>query len=250
MFQTWLTNLSSHSVLASTSEGWLQHFKDQLIGALIRENRWKMYLNGLATTIALAVFACIIGIILGLLVAIVKIYAEGSTNKLLRFLNGFCNVYTTVVRGTPLVVQLLILYSLAFMPNGFVACVLGFGINSGAYVSEIFRAGINSVDIGQMEAGRSLGLSRNGTMRYIILPQAIKNILPSLFNEFIALVKETSIAGYIAVQDLTKVADVIKGRTFNILPLLIAAVIYLLMTFGLTRLQSVIERRLARSDRR
>lgn len=221
----------------------------QLYGALIREDRWKLYLQGLRTTIILAVVACAIGIVLGLLVAMVKVYAAGSKNPVLRVLNAVCNVYTTVIRGTPVVVQLLILFSLAAMPNGFVACLIGFGLNSGAYVSEIFRGGINSVDAGQMEAGRSLGLGRGQTMRYIVLPQAIKNIIPSLFNEFIALVKETSIAGYIAVADLTKMVDVIKGRTANSMPLYIGALLYLVMVVGLAALQKKIERRYARSDR-
>lgn len=222
---------------------------DQIVAATVREGRWKMYLEGLGATLTIAGVACLIGIVLGLLVAIVKIYAVGSKNPVMRALNVVCNVYTTVIRGTPVVVQLLILYSFAAIPNGFVACVIGFGINSGAYVSEIFRGGINSVDVGQMEAGRSLGLNRNKTMQFIILPQAIKNILPSLFNEFIALVKETSIAGYIAVNDLTKIANGIKGRTFNRMPLFIAAVIYLILVVVLTWVQRVIERRYARSDR-
>jgi ABC-type amino acid transport system permease subunit len=146
-------------------------------------------------------------------------------------------------------VQLLLLYSLAAIPNGVTACFIGFGLNSGAYVSEIFRSGIQSVDIGQTEAGRSLGLSRGTTMRYIILPQAVKNVLPAIFNEFIALVKETSIAGYIAVNELTKMANNIKSRTYDFTPFLIAAVIYLILTFILTRLQKHIERRFAKSDK-
>ncbi|MFV0413124.1 MAG: amino acid ABC transporter permease [Oscillospiraceae bacterium] len=232
---------------------------ENLYGALIKEDRWKLYLQGLAVTLQIAAIACAIGIVLGLLVAVVKIYAANTKKPnrggaaaagygILRVLNTVCNFYTTVIRGTPVVVQLLILYSFSFMPNGLVASIIGFGINSGAYVSEIFRGGINSVDSGQMEAGRSLGLSQNKTMWYVVLPQAIKNILPSLFNEFISLVKETSIAGYIAVNDLTKMANGIKGRTFNPLPFFVAAILYLLLTLGLTQVQQKIERRLARSD--
>lgn len=228
----------------------MNSFWDNLLGAIVKEDRWQMYLKGLWATLTIAAVACLIGIVLGLLVAVVKVYANGSRNPLLKILNGICNLYTTVIRGTPVVVQLLILYGLSFMPNGEIACMIGFGINSGAYVSEIFRGGINSVDVGQMEAGRSLGLTKNQTMTSIILPQAIKNILPSLFNEFIALIKETSIAGYIAVNDLTKVANGIKGRTFNVIPLFIAAALYLLLTVILTEVQKVVERRYARSDRR
>ena len=238
---------------------WEKLWQD-LYGALIFEGRWKLYLRGLGTTLQIAAVACALGIVLGLLVSIVKIYAGGMNKPkqgnvillgyyILRFLNFVCNLYTTVVRGTPVVLQLLILYGMAAMPNGTIACMLGFGINSGAYVSEVFRGGINSVDIGQMEAGRSLGLSRNLTMSKIILPQAVKNILPALFNEFIALIKETSIAGYIAVNDLTKLANGIKGRTFNTLPFFVAALLYLFLTIVLASLQRRIERRLARSDR-
>lgn len=228
----------------------LQNILDDIYSVVIYKDRWQLYLSGLQTTLLLAFSACAIGLILGLLVAVLKTYSQESTNPLLRFVNGLCNVYTTVIRGTPVVVQLLILYSMAAIPNGLTACIIGFGINSGAYVSEIVRGGINSVNIGQMEAGRSLGLSRNSTMRYIILPQAFKNILPSLFNEFIALLKETSVAGYIAVTDLTKIADGIRGRTYSSVPLYIAALGYLTLVFVITMLQKVVERRLARSDRR
>ncbi|MDL2323823.1 amino acid ABC transporter permease [Ruminococcaceae bacterium OttesenSCG-928-A16] len=228
----------------------MQTILDNLYGALIRENRWQLYLQGLAITLQITLVACLIGIVLGMLVAVVKIYAVGSRNPVLKALNVICNFYTTVIRGTPMVLQLLIIYfGLTFLPSGVVACYIGFGINSGAYASEIFRGGINSVDAGQMEAGRSLGLSRNSTMRYIVMPQAVKNILPSLFNELISLLKETSIAGYIAVNDLTKLSNGIKGRTLNIYPLFVAGALYLLLTVLLTQVQRWIERRFARSDR-
>jgi His/Glu/Gln/Arg/opine family amino acid ABC transporter permease subunit len=222
---------------------------NSLTRALLRDDRWKMYLQGLELTLMIAAVACAIGIVIGILVASAKVAAQGSGNPVLRALNLLCEAYTTVIRGTPLVVQLLILYSLAAIPNGLTACFIGFGLNSGAYVSEIFRSGIQSVDIGQMEAGRSLGLSRGATMRFIILPQAVKNVLPALFNEFIALVKETSIAGYIAVNELTKMANNIKSRTYDFTPFLLAAAIYLILTFMLTRLQKRIERRFAKSDK-
>ncbi|MDR2295483.1 MAG: amino acid ABC transporter permease [Clostridiales Family XIII bacterium] len=217
--------------------------------ALLVEDRWKLYLRGLELTLMIAAVACAIGIAIGILVASAKVAAQGSRNPVLRALNLLCEAYTTVIRGTPLVVQLLILYSLAAIPNGLTACFIGFGLNSGAYVSEIFRSGIQSVDIGQTEAGRSLGLSRGTTMRFIILPQAVKNVLPALFNEFIALVKETSIAGYIAVNELTKMANNIKSRTYDFTPFLLAAILYLILTFVLTRVQKRIERRFARSDK-
>lgn len=224
-------------------------FLDTLYGSIIQDGRWVMYLQGLQMTIMIAVVACLIGIVLGLLTATIKVYALGSTNPVLRVLNQIANLYTTVIRGTPIVVQLLILYRLAFMPNGEIACFIGFGINSGAYVSEIFRGGINSVDSGQMEAGRSLGLNRNMTMQYIILPQALKNSVPALFNEFIALVKETSVAGYIAVNDLTKMSNAIRNRTYNSVALYVAAALYLILTVCLTAVQKRVERRYARSDR-
>ena len=154
-----------------------------------------------------------------------------------------------MIRGTPIILQLLIIYSVTVWTKGTVACFIGFGINSGAYVSEIIRSGINSVDIGQTEAARSLGLSAGKTMRLIILPQAIKNILPALFNEFIALIKETSVAGYIAVRDITMVANLIKSRVYNIIPLVFVGIIYLVMVIGLTQIQKRLEKRLARSDR-
>ena len=222
---------------------------NSLSRALLRDDRWKMYLQGLELTLMIAVVACAIGIVIGILIASVKVAAQGSRNPVLRVPALLCEAYTTVIRGTPLVVQLLILYSLAAIPNGLTACFIGFGINSGAYVSEIFRSGIQSVDVGQMEAGRSLGLSRGTTMRCVILPQAVKNVLPALFNEFIALVKETSIAGYIAVNELTKMANNIKSRTYDFTPFLLAAVLYLILTFILTRLQKRIERRFAKSDK-
>lgn len=226
----------------------MQDFLSNLWAATIKYGRWKMYLQGLGVTLLIAGIACLIGIVLGLLVAVIKIYAKDSKNPVLKVLSGIANAYTTVIRGTPVMVQLLILYGIGAI-SGLTVCIIGFGVNSGAYVSEIFRGGINSVDVGQMEAGRSLGLSRNTTMRHIILPQAIKNILPPLFNEFIALIKETSIAGAVAVNELTKAADRVKGTSYNTLPIYIVAVIYLVLVYGLTLLQRKLERRYGRSDR-
>ncbi len=221
-----------------------------LYNAVVAENRWQMYLTGLGNTILISLVAVAIGTLIGLLVAIVKYYAVG--NKKLWLLDKLCDLYITVIRGTPTLIQVLIMYTVIFASsrNSLPIAMLAFGINSGAYVAEIIRAGILSVDKGQSEAGRSLGLSGNMTMTLIILPQAVKNILPALFNEFIVLLKETSVAGYIAVQELTKSADLIKGRTFNGLPLFIAAGIYLIMVVGMTALQKRLERRLAKGDNR
>ena len=220
---------------------------NDLYMALLYNGRWKIYLEGTGITIAISALACILGIAIGVVVALIKVTAEKKTG-LWKVASLLCEMYTTIIRGTPVIVQLLILYTL-FFTGGFPACVVGFGINSGAYVSEIIRSGISSIDPGQTEAGRSLGLSQAKTMRLIVLPQAIKNILPALFNEFIALVKETAVAGYIAVRDLTKVSDSLRLRTYNSWPLFIAAAIYLILVVVMTRIQKQMERRLARSDR-
>lgn len=225
----------------------MELFLDNLYKAVIRNDRWKLYLEGLGNTLLLAMLACFIGIAIGMLIALVRYSSAGKNNFFWGLANAVCNIYTTVIRGTPIVVQLLILYTIC--KASFSAAIIAFGINSGAYVAESIRGGIASVDQGQMEAGRSLGLSQGATMRRIILPQAIKNILPALFNEFIALLKETSIAGYIGMRDLTKVSDSIRGITFNTIPLFIAALIYLLLVVGMTAIQKRMERRLARSDR-
>jgi len=167
-------------------------------------------------------------------------------------LNWIGGVYLTIIRGTPTVVQLLIMYFI-IIPSGapILVAILAFGINSGAYVAEVFRGGIQSVDIGQTEAGRSLGLSSAQTMRKIVLPQAIKNCLPAIFNEFITLLKETSISGYVGINDLTRGGDIIRSITYDpYIPLLMIAAIYLVMVVGLTYVQKAIERRLAKSDRR
>lgn len=234
-----------------SKEKTMQEILDGFYKALIADDRWKLYIDGLIATLKITVVACCIGVVLGLLVAIIKVYAVGSKNPILIVLSGICGLYTTIVRGTPMTLQLLIIsFGIAISPNPMISCYIAFGINSGAYVSEMFRGGINSVDVGQMEAGRSLGLSKNQTMGYIIVPQATKNILPTLFNEIISLLKETSIAGYIAVNDLTKVANGVRGRTFTIYPLLVAGIIYLVLVIGLTGLQKLVEKGFARSDRR
>ncbi len=226
-----------------------QHYNNLYI-ALLAEDRWKQYVEGLGRTLLIAACATLIGILIGMIIAVVKVSAAG--NRKLRFLEILCDLYLTVIRGTPVVVQLLILYTAVFtsMTNGTPVAIIGFGLNSGAYVAEIFRSGIMSIPHGQTEAGRSLGLTSWMTMSLIVLPQAVKNILPALFNEFITLLKETSVAGMIAVRDLTKVADGIKGRAFISEPLFVAALIYLVLVIAMTQVQKRLERRLGKGDRR
>ena len=223
---------------------------DYLYEGLIEENRWQLLLQGLGNTVVIAVFATLIGVAIGLLVAIAKVAA--AQNKKLGWLNFICDLYLTVIRGTPIVVQLLIMYFsiFAFITEAIPVAILTFGINSGAYVAEIIRSGILAVDRGQTEAGRSLGLTQSMTMRYIVLPQAIKNILPALGNEFIALLKETSIAGYIALMDITSAANLIRGRTYNNVPLYATAIVYLILVIGMTRVLRHFERRMAKNDQR
>ena len=216
------------------------------------ESRWHYLTNGLKTTLIITFFAVILGFVLGFLVAIVR-STHDKTGKM-KILNALCRVYLTVIRGTPMVVQLLITYFVIFGSVNIdktLVAVLAFGVNSGAYVAEIVRSGIMSVDNGQFEAGRSLGLSYRQTMISIVLPQAFKTVLPALANECIVLFKETSVAGYIAIQDLTKGGDIIRSQTFSaFMPLITVALIYLIMVVVLTHLVGKLERRLSQSDRR
>lgn len=226
---------------------------DNLINSInktfIVDGRYKLFLSGIRNTIFIAFFAAIIGITIGLIIAIIRISAKN--NRKLLVLDKICGLYVTVIRGTPVVVQLLIMYFAIFVNvnNSVLVAIITFGINSGAYVAEIARAGIDSVDKGQMEAGLSLGLNRNKTMFFIVLPQAFKNILPALGNEFISLLKETAVAGYVPIIDLTKAGDIIRTRTYESSPLYFVAISYLIMVVGLTSVQKVIERRLSESDR-
>ena len=217
----------------------------------IKDDRWTYIWNGLLVTLEVTLFATLIGILLGFLVAIIR-STHDRTGKM-KLPNGVCQIYLTVIRGTPVVVQLLITYFLIFgsmKVSKVLVAVLAFGINSGAYVAEICRAGIMSIDIGQLEAGWSIGFSYAKTMWYIILPQALKNVLPALGNEFIVLLKETSVSGYIALHDLTKGGDVIRSRTYDaFMPLIGVALIYLAMVLGFTKLVSMLERRLNQSER-
>ena len=225
--------------------------------AFLEGDRWKLYLQGVASTLELTVMALILGILLGLVVAVIRTAHDqqrlGQHNPVLALLNFLCKVYTTVIRGTPMMVQLLIWGFVIFKTsrNHTMVGALGLGINSGAYVAEIVRGGLMSVDIGQTEAGRSLGLNYLDTMRFIVIPQAFKNILPSLGNEFITLFKDTSLVQAIGAAELTYYAFTIGGRTFDYMPPLIGiALMYLVVVIVFTWLQGKLERRLRQSDRR
>ena len=226
------------------------NLKERIILNFIAKERWRYIWDGLGVTLQVTFFSVLMGIALGFLIAMVR-STHDKTGKL-KVLNFLCQVYLTVIRGTPVVVQLLIIYFVIFGSmdiNKVLVAVLAFGINSAAYVAEIFRSGIMSIDKGQFEAGRSLGFNYVQTMIHIIMPQAFKNVLPALGNEFIVLLKETSIAGYIGVQDLTRGGDIIRSRTFEALfPLVAVALIYLVIVVVLTFLISKLERRLRSSD--
>ena len=219
---------------------------DSIYDTLISGQRWLLLLQGLGVTIYIAIVAIILGTILGAVFPLFKI----SKNPVLRIV---AEIYTTVIRGIPLATQLMIFYFVVFAPLGLdrvLVATLAYGINSGAYCTEIFRAGIQGVDSGQMEAGRSLGLNYWQTLTMIIFPQAAKAVLPTYTSEFIVLIKETSVASFIAVMDLTKAGDMIRNATYNAwIPLLSCALIYLCLTLGLTKLFSILEKRMAKSDR-
>ena len=227
-------------------------FGDDFYLNFVKEDRWKYLTNGLLTTLEITVLAVVVGIVLGFLVAIVRT-THDHTGKL-KLLNAVCKLYLTVLRGTPVMVQVLLIYFGIFasvnVPKLLVA-VLAFGLNSGAYVAEIFRSGIMAVDVGQSEAGRSLGLNYAQTTWNIVMPQALKNVLPALGNELIVLLKETSISGYIAMDDLTKGGNIIRSQTYDaFLPLIAVAAIYLAVVLILQAGVNRLERRLRKSDRR
>lgn len=234
---------------------WLTSVAESFSKAFLVSNRYMAYFNGFKTTLIISFFAVIVGVALGLVLAIIKYTAKQmEKNILLTILKMIADLYIAIIRGTPVYVQMLIIYFIIFAKmdtSPLIPAILCFGINSSAYVAEIIRAGIEAVDIGQMEAGRSLGLSWFQTMVSIIMPQAVKNILPALGNEFIVLIKETAIVGTIAVMDVTKAAQNIGAITFDYLPpLLITAAMYFVVVVLLTKLLSMLERRLAQSDRR
>lgn len=243
----------------------MQAFIDQLskefTRTFITDNRWMWFRNGFQNTLIITVVAALIGIAIGVVVSVVHYMADSVKHKkkrrspgawLIVALDKVLAAYVSIMRGTPLAIQLTIMafIIMAGFPNKIVVCCVAFGVNSGAYVSEVIRGGINSVDIGQMEAGRSLGLSQLASMRLIILPQAIKNILPALCNEGIAVLKETSIVGLISVVDLTRASDLVRSRTLSpYFPLISVAVVYYLLVAGLSAAVSRLERRLRQSDR-
>jgi polar amino acid transport system permease protein len=238
-----------YNVILRGIADWARDIYMSFYNAIVPDQRYLAYLQGLKITLLISFFAIILGILIGVLVAVLKVTA---TNYKMKWLTTICNIYINVIRGTPLMVQLLIIYNVIFTSRNSNEIIIGsvcFGINSGAYVAEIIRAGIESIDKGQMEAGRSLGMNYIQSMVKIVLPQAIRNILPALGNEFIVLIKETSVASVIAVTDLTKAAQYIGSRTWDILPpLIIAALCYLVIVMGLSRIMSIFERRLAKSD--
>ena len=246
-----IAQITPEKQMAAIEKDFRQNFLD--------DNRWTFLTNGLVTTLEITLFAVLLGIAIGVLVAVVRSTWDqnaenmrpGLGKSLLGIVNGICKTYLTVIRGTPVVVQLMIIYYVIFAgaQNGTLIGSLAFGINSGAYVAEIIRGGIMAVDRGQLEAGRSLGFNYVQTMRHIIVPQALKSVLPALANEFIVLLKETSVAGYVAVMDLTKGGETIRGLTYSpFMPLLAVALIYLVVVMFFTWLVGRLERRLRSSD--
>lgn len=220
--------------------------------SLIQYDRYKFILTGIKNTLLISFFSVLLGVIIGTIVAMIIAYNKES--RKLKILAKLSKLYVTIIRGTPVLLQLMIMYYVVFRNARNINLIfvgsLTFGINSGAYVSEIIRAGLESIDKGQMEAGRSLGLNYLKTMKLIILPQAIKNILPAIGNEFVTLIKETSVAGYIGIRDLTKASDIIASRTYDyFFPLIIAATIYLILVLGMSKILKIFERKLAKNDR-
>lgn len=221
---------------------------ETLHNTFVVDNRYQMLVNGLGVTLIITFGALIIGIIIGSIIAIAKYFCDDS--KKLYVISWICDLYTTVIRGIPVTVLLLVFFFVILVSaDGITVAIIAFGINSGAYMAELIRSGLNAVDKGQMEAARSLGLSKGQAMAKIILPQAIKNILPAIGNECIALLKETSVAGYVAIVDLTKAATNIRNTTFDAVnPLIALALIYLLLVVVMTKLLNILERRLRKSD--
>ncbi|MBR2371562.1 MAG: amino acid ABC transporter permease [Clostridia bacterium] len=223
---------------------------EQFQDTLIKDNRYMLYLEGLGNTLLTSLGAMMLGLLLGICIALV-LYINKKFGSL-KILKWICDVYIYIIRGTPVVLQLMIMYFivLVFIPNGIIVAIITFGINSGAYVAELFRGGLEAVDHGQLEAGLSLGLNNSQTLTKIIIPQAMRTSLPSLCNEFIALIKETSVMGYIAILDVTFAANLIQSRTLNaFVPLIISAIIYLILVTLLTVLLRQVERRLSRGQR-
>ena len=236
---------------------WFAGVKTEFILNFVEKNRWRLLVNGLQNTLQITLVACLMGIAIGIVIATIRTSWDmaGHTMRrgriLLRTVDRICRLYITIIRGTPVVIQLMVMYYVIFVSssNGVMVAMLAFGLNSGAYVSEIFRGGIMSIDHGQFEAGRSLGLNYVQTMLHIIAPQVLKTVLPTLANEFIVLLKETSVAGYVAVGDLTFAGDRIMGVTYSpFMPLIAVALIYLVLVVFLSWLVGKLERRLRQSD--
>ena len=243
-------------------ESWFLEMKDVFILCFVDDNRWEWLVEGFINSIIITLLAIVIGLFFGIVLAAIRSSYDkneeslklrgGAGYVLLKALNGIAKVYITVIRGIPVVVQLMLWYFviLVSQDNDILVAIVAFGFNSAAYVAEIFRGGIMSIDNGQFEAGRSLGFNYVQTMIYIVLPQTIKATLPTLLNEIIALLKETSVAGYVGIMDLTKAGDLIRGRTFEaFMPLIAVAIIYLVTVIVLTKVFSIIERRLRKSER-
>ena len=240
-------------------QAWFEKLKADFILNFVQANRWKYLWDGLGRTLLITLLAGLLGVAIGVVIAMIRSTfdktREGARKtigrRIFAVLDWICRVYLTVLRGTPVVVQLMIIYFVIFASsdNGTLVAALAFGLNSGAYVAEIVRGGIMSIDQGQFEAGRSLGFNYIQTMRFVIIPQTIKNVLPALANEFIALLKETSVAGYVAVADLTKGGDIIRSRTYSpFMPLIAVALIYLVLVMFFSHLVGILERRLRNSD--
>ncbi len=241
---------------------WFADIKAQFVLNFINEDRWRNISTGFLNTIIITLGAALIGVVIGMVVAAVRTTYDKNRESMARsnkvsyvimsVINAICKIYLTIFRGTPMVVQLLIMYFIVFASakNGVGVAIIAFGVNSGAYVAEIFRGGIMSIDNGQFEAGRSLGFNYIQTMLVIVMPQVFKSILPTLLNEFIALLKETSVAGYVGITDLTRGGNIIRGITFSaFMPLIAVAIIYLIMVMLLTYLVGKIERRLKKNER-
>ncbi len=255
-------NLPINLMVAETNgfEKYFADFSKSFEKNFITQNRWRFFLDGLLSTLKITFFAVLIGILIGFLIAAVRSTHDMKLQNtkcrsfgdvVLKILNIICNIYITVIRGTPAMIQLMIMYFVIFAnsSNKELVAILTFGINSSAYVAEIVRSGIMSIDKGQFEASRSLGFNYTSTMLHIILPQAFKNILPALGNEFIVLLKETSIAPYVGIKELTYAGNLVRSRTFEaFFPLIAVALIYLLLVLILSFFLKKLERRLRNSD--
>lgn len=228
----------------------MSELQNQFYKAFVANDRWMLYFKGLGTTLLVAVFAAAIGLIVGTIASLLNVYRNRNGKR--NVASWIAYVYIDIIRGTPSVIQLMIMWFVIMksVTNGVLVASLSFGLNSGAYVAEIIRGGIQAVDSGQMEAGRSLGLSRIQTMMYVVLPQAFKNAFPSLLNEFITLLKETAIVGYVGLTDLTRIANQISTKTYQpFMPLIGAAIIYFVVIKVLSILFNKLERKLRESDR-